>query len=260
MMEVISAACNHVHDRVNFFESELGVLKNKFLMEHYSYFRRQYLLLGDAMYKKERYLDELEKKIDLETMQQHMRMEALDPAARVHANQREQLEALRQTVISDIKLFREKADLYVASFKPTERALALTGRSFVHPVQELMEINRKKGRSLAEYHALMVGQVDETKPTRTIASEAELKLEREQIENDRILIEQLRRKKSISGNLKEYVTEKVSTLLRQSSSKVLNQSGASASGRGSTASNSPLRRSSSPQSKPPKYYTGMDLD
>ena len=89
----------------------------------------------------------------------------------------------------------------MAAFKPTERGLILTGKSFTHPVQELVEVNRGKGKNLASYHATIANEVDLIGPSgKTQLSKEDLDREVEMLRKDRELVEAARGRKKLAGN------------------------------------------------------------
>eukprot|EP00658_Telonema_sp_P-2_P037929 TRINITY_DN27265_c0_g1_i1.p1 TRINITY_DN27265_c0_g1~~TRINITY_DN27265_c0_g1_i1.p1 ORF type:complete len:140 (+),score=36.26 TRINITY_DN27265_c0_g1_i1:174-593(+) len=89
------------------------------------------------------------------------------------------------SVTSELDVLRRKADLYVEAFKPTEKALReQSNRPFEHPVQELMRINREKGRKIARFHALSIAGFDSKKSAGVDTTWALTLAEKEKLERD----------------------------------------------------------------------------
>eukprot|EP01062_Namystynia_karyoxenos_P083135 TRINITY_DN949_c2_g1_i1.p1 TRINITY_DN949_c2_g1~~TRINITY_DN949_c2_g1_i1.p1 ORF type:complete len:608 (+),score=281.44 TRINITY_DN949_c2_g1_i1:117-1940(+) len=177
--EVVSAGCNAIESRMRETEREIADLRLG-AHEHYlQHFRQMYLTLGDLRYKKEANIQALEEKIQVAHMQQEMYMESLNPKAKEYSQLKKDLGKMREELDSQVSQIREKETLYIEAFKPTEKALTEAGREFLHPVQELLEINQKRKDKLTAYHRLVTGEGE---------GDEALEAERQQIERDRQLL------------------------------------------------------------------------
>jgi hypothetical protein len=156
MQEVVLSACTAVNTTVSHMQEELDKTQLNAYHEHADRFRDQYLNLGELLYKKERLVEELDRKIAMCNMQQDIAMQTFDPKARVLSQQRGMIELEKAQVQRFIAVLQGKADLYVESFKPTEKALSGLSQSFTHPVALLQDINKKRSRKLDEYYATLV--------------------------------------------------------------------------------------------------------
>ena len=186
--ELANNVCSESQLSLSNIERELDALRGDALQEHLLHFRKQYLTVGDLIYKKDRYIDELNKRSEFVVLQQEMAMDSLNPKAKVFSQQRGEIECEKKAVQQVIDVLKEKSALYVESFKPTEAALAARGKTFVHPLHELAAMNKEKGRKLAEYYSLMITQHAPNKDKQTIlhgASPHELQTQRDDIEEQR---------------------------------------------------------------------------
>ena len=147
--EVASRAVSQAAERMVSFESAAHV-------EHFKHFREHYLLLGKLQFMKERMLDEYVQRAQVAQSLQELAMDSYNPQAREFALEKQRLEDQILEITNELDVIRKKADLYVEAFKPTEFALRHSSRPFLHPVQELAQLNVGRGRRIAQYHALNV--------------------------------------------------------------------------------------------------------
>lgn len=175
--ELICNGCNAIEQHMRGVEA---AIEKERLAAHdlrLQHFRELYLTLGDLQYKKERNLDELDKKIAHTAIQQEIAMETFNPKAKELANMKKDLMAVREEMDSQVQVLHEKAQLHIEAFKPTEVALIEAGRSFVHPVEELDALNRNRQQKLLEYHKLVqsdeqdAGEFDAQEELRRIEEE-----------------------------------------------------------------------------------------
>ncbi|CUG48932.1 paraflagellar rod protein, putative [Bodo saltans] len=153
--EVLCSGCNLVEQHLKGVDKATDKERNNTHDERLKHFRGLYLTLGDLQYKKERNLEELDKKISQVHIQQEMAMETFNPKAKEYSQMKKELIKVREEMESQIDLLSQKATLHIEAFKPTEVALVESGRHFVHPVQELHDLNRNRQQKLLEYHNLM---------------------------------------------------------------------------------------------------------
>jgi len=177
--EVVSTGCNAVEARMREVECELEDLRLG-AHEHYlTHFRSMYLTLGDLRYKKEANIEALDEKMQVAHMQQEMYMESLNPKAKEYSQMKKDIGKLKEDLQTQVGQIKQKEVLYVDAFKPTERALIAAGREFLHPVEELQQLNQRRKDKLVAYHRLVTGDEE--------GGEA-LEIERQQIERDRNLL------------------------------------------------------------------------
>ena len=143
------AASNQATKR---YQARTTQLRLATLNEHKDHFRKQYLLLGELMFKKDRSMDELEQKLVFAQTQQELAMDSFNPRAKEFAVLSKEVEERKRSVKQEIDDLRSKASLYVEAFKPTEKALALEGITFEHPLHELVRINKERSRKFAAFH------------------------------------------------------------------------------------------------------------
>lgn len=153
--EVLCAGCNQVEQYLRDVEHEVEKERSDTHDERLKHFRGLYLTLGDLQYKKERNLEELDKKIAQTHIQQEMAMETFNPKAKEFSQMKKELIKVREEMEAQLDLLGQKATLHIEAFKPTEVALVESGKRFVHPVQELEQMNRAREQKLLEYHNLM---------------------------------------------------------------------------------------------------------
>lgn len=153
--EFVCSACNAMERHLRSVQADVErhrMSAHELRLEH---FRGMYLTLGELQYKKERNLEEIDKKIAYTHMQQDLMMETLNPKAKEFAQAKKELVKVRDEMESQIAVIHEKAALQIEAFKPTETLLIEAGKDFVHPVQELQQRNQARQQKLLQYHKLM---------------------------------------------------------------------------------------------------------
>lgn len=177
--ELVSSGSNAISNRIKSLESDIETMRVTLHEQRLAQFRNLYLTLGDLQYKKERNLEELDKKIEQVHIQQEIAMDTFNPKARELANAKKELVAIREEMQSQIAVIHGKAQLQIEYFKPTEEALLQAGKEFVHPVDELNRKNETRQLKMLEYHNLMQQQAQEEEQTGglggTVAVDDELK-------------------------------------------------------------------------------------
>eukprot|EP01012_Entosiphon_sulcatum_P057170 TRINITY_DN808_c0_g1_i3.p1 TRINITY_DN808_c0_g1~~TRINITY_DN808_c0_g1_i3.p1 ORF type:complete len:605 (+),score=165.93 TRINITY_DN808_c0_g1_i3:50-1864(+) len=181
MDEFISSACNTIERRMREIEKEIEAIRLEIHTEYFQAFRSLYLTVGDLEYKKEKNVEELEKKIQVAHIHQELAMDTFNPKAKEYSQEKKALIAVRESIEGQITALRQKATAYIEWFEPSEKALIEAGREFKHPVEELKEINESRKNKLIEYHELMTKQEDD---------ETEYAEEMAEIERLRALTEQ----------------------------------------------------------------------
>eukprot|EP00658_Telonema_sp_P-2_P012615 TRINITY_DN14803_c0_g1_i2.p1 TRINITY_DN14803_c0_g1~~TRINITY_DN14803_c0_g1_i2.p1 ORF type:complete len:310 (+),score=102.73 TRINITY_DN14803_c0_g1_i2:91-930(+) len=155
MDEFVCSACNAMERHLRCVQADVEkhrMSSHELRLEH---FRGMYLTLGELQYKKERNLEEIDKKIAHTHMQQDLMMETLNPRAKEFAQAKKELMKVRDEMESQIEVINEKAVLQIEAFKPTEVLLLEAGKDFVHPVHELQQRNQARQQKLLQYHKLM---------------------------------------------------------------------------------------------------------
>jgi hypothetical protein len=153
--ELLCNGCNAVEQRVREIDAEVEAERMKIHDERLEHFRTLYLTIGDLQYKKERNLEELDKKIEHTHIQQELAMDTFNPKAKEYSDTKKNLQNIRSEMEGQVSVLSDKAVLHIEAFKPTEAALLEAGRSFVHPADELVNKNRQREQKLLEYHQLM---------------------------------------------------------------------------------------------------------
>ena len=191
--EVLCGGCNAVESRLRDNLAEIEQCRVETHEERLKQFRQLYLTLGDLQYKKERNMEELQKKIEHTHIQQELAMETFNPKAKDYSEQKKALMAVRDEMESQVQVLSDKATLHIEAFKPTEEALLGCGKDFVHPVQELQQMNERRQQKLLEYNKLMSTESggDPDDPTAAPrATEEELEEEMQRVERERAMQQQ----------------------------------------------------------------------
>ncbi|KAF5220855.1 putative paraflagellar rod protein [Trypanosoma cruzi] len=123
--------------------------------ERLEHFRSLYLTLGELQFKKERHVEELDKRIEYYHVQQELAMETFNPKAKEFSKAKKDLLEVKETMEQQLQLIAKKAAQQLEDFKPTEKLLLASGVQFRHPVEELVEMNAVRTQKLLEYHSLM---------------------------------------------------------------------------------------------------------
>uniref|UniRef100_A0A7S1L0C8 Paraflagellar rod protein n=1 Tax=Neobodo designis TaxID=312471 RepID=A0A7S1L0C8_NEODS len=191
--EVLCSGCNAIEHRLQDNLAEIEKCRIETHDERLKQFRQLYLTIGDLQYKKERNMEELEKKIEHTHIQQELAMETFNPKAKEFSEAKKALVAVRDEMHSQVQVLSDKATLHIEAFKPTEQALLEAGREFVHPAQELQQMNERRQQKLLEYNKLMSTESggdpdDPIAPAR--ATEQELEEEMRRVERERALQQQ----------------------------------------------------------------------
>ncbi|EKF39013.1 paraflagellar rod protein, putative [Trypanosoma cruzi marinkellei] len=123
--------------------------------ERLEHFRSLYLTLGELQFKKERHMEELDKRIEYYHVQQELAMETFNPKAKEFSKAKKDLLEVKETMEQQLQLIATKAAQQLEDFKPTEKLLLASGVQFRHPAEELLEMNAMRTQKLLEYHSLM---------------------------------------------------------------------------------------------------------
>lgn len=163
--ELVSSGSNAVSQRIKAIETDVETMRATLHEQRLAQFRNLYLTLGDLQYKKERNLEELDKKIEQVHIQQEIAMDTFNPKAKQLADAKKELIAIREEMQGQIGVIHDKAQLQIEYFRPTEEALIQSGKEFVHPVDELDQRNEQRQIKMLEYHTLMRQQAQEEEET-----------------------------------------------------------------------------------------------
>ncbi|RNF26010.1 putative paraflagellar rod protein [Trypanosoma conorhini] len=123
--------------------------------ERLEHFRSLYLTLGELQFKKERHVEELNKRIEYYHVQQELAMDTFNPKAREFSKAKKDLLEVKEKMEQQVQLISQKAAQQLEDFKPTEKLLLASGVQFRHPVEDLAEMNALRTQKLLEYHSLM---------------------------------------------------------------------------------------------------------
>eukprot|EP00758_Cryptobia_borreli_P002594 Tbor_TRINITY_DN3146_c0_g1::TRINITY_DN3146_c0_g1_i1::g.14710::m.14710 len=153
--ELICSACNSLEYHLRVIDGDINKHQNDVNESRLAHFRGLYLTLGELQYKKERTLQELDKKIANTHIKQDIAMDTLNPKAKEYAQMKKELLKVREEMDSQLEIIREKAQLQIEAFKPIEQYLIMSGKEFLHPVDELQMLNTSRQQKLLEYRKLM---------------------------------------------------------------------------------------------------------
>eukprot|EP00760_Papus_ankaliazontas_P029148 PhM_4_TR414/c0_g1_i1/m.23470 len=197
--EAVSNACKELERHLRQVEHDLECIRQDTHLQNLEGFRGFYLTLGDLLYKKERNVEEVEKKIQMAHMQQELAMETLNPRAKEFSQLKKDLQKVKEEMETQVTSLRDRSSLCIEELKPTEQALRIAGVPFTSPVDELSEKNKARDVKLLEYHELMASESGGNSPSKTgglnggvevvAASDAELAREQQEIERLRASIQ-----------------------------------------------------------------------
>jgi hypothetical protein len=162
--EMLCNSCNQLEQHLRLVEESVETARLKTHESRLAHFRNLYLTLGDLQYKKERNLEELDKKIAHTHIQQELAMETFNPKAKEFSQMKKDLVKVREEMETQLTTLQQKSVLHIEAFKPTEVALTNSGKTFLHPVEELDRMNRNRQAKLIEYHKLMGSDEQNVEP------------------------------------------------------------------------------------------------
>ena len=216
LTDLVDKAVFTLAEEVATLHASVHETKRVLLTEHAAHFREQYLTVGELLFRKERLLEECDKKIVELRMQQEIAMSTLDPRARLIAEQRSRLERQRDDVHKLVESLRAKSAMYVDAFRPSDVAIRVsngaTGTAIqaADSIEELRGLNGARLRALDKYFLHMsveAGRAEEAlrRPARggggdtrvhprLMATQAELDAEAAEIEAARQVIANNKRK------------------------------------------------------------------
>lgn len=206
MQEVVLQACASVDTKVRTMQRTIDATRNRTYQEHAERFREQYFTIGELMYRKERAIEELRRKIQTLNIQQDVAMETFNPRANALSRQRAEVELEMAEVQEYLGRLRAKADAYVEAFKPTEKALRATSQSFTHPVYELKQLNKLRSRKVDQYYAQTVLEAQKMDTAalngvdpRHVVSSPEVEAERQMIQREQEVVARRKAEKVGTG-------------------------------------------------------------
>uniref|UniRef100_A0A7S1J6F6 Uncharacterized protein n=1 Tax=Eutreptiella gymnastica TaxID=73025 RepID=A0A7S1J6F6_9EUGL len=129
-----------IRERLHLIKGEVDRVLTDEQKLHFMVFRRQYLTIGELLYKKAQRLEELEKMIDQNNFQIGFAKEALDPNVNMYKMHTLELTKVKEELLIKVDYLKDRADEAASMFEPTEQALKEHGVDFVHPAVELQEI------------------------------------------------------------------------------------------------------------------------
>eukprot|EP00998_Keelungia_sp_KM082_P009639 NODE_581_length_1787_cov_56.237349_g572_i0.p1 GENE.NODE_581_length_1787_cov_56.237349_g572_i0~~NODE_581_length_1787_cov_56.237349_g572_i0.p1 ORF type:complete len:567 (+),score=172.28 NODE_581_length_1787_cov_56.237349_g572_i0:134-1702(+) len=130
---------------------------------HHQQFRKLYLTMGELTFRKERNMEELQKKITRAKAQQEVLMDSLDPRAKEVADGRKVLEAQYNDMQDQVSKLGVRSERMLIGWKKTETALETVGRPVVNPKDELVSINEEKQQKLILYQNLTDQSIQENR-------------------------------------------------------------------------------------------------
>jgi len=166
--DLMAHACDVFEELINSGFTEIGddlhergkLLKDVKLeshKEHVEVFRAVLLELGEIIYRKERMMEELDKKIQQAHVQQELLAETFNPNARKFGEMKKSLLASRDELEEDVEELKKRAEVALTRFRPTEVALNEAGVSFIHPVTEQEHHTTAMRAKMIEFKAMVAG-------------------------------------------------------------------------------------------------------
>lgn len=155
--ELINNGFNEIGDDLHERGKLLKDVKLESHKEHVEVFRAVLLELGEIIYRKERMMEELDKKIQQAHVQQELLAETFNPNARKFGEMKKSLLASRDELEEDVEELKKRAEEALANFRNTEISLNEAGVAFVHPVTEQeLHTTAMRGKML-EFKAMVAG-------------------------------------------------------------------------------------------------------
>jgi chromosome segregation ATPase len=137
--------------------SEIKIESHK---EHVEVFRGLLIELGEIIYRKERMVEETEKKIQQAHVQQELLAETFNPNAKKFGDIKKTLLKNRDDLEADIQELKERAASGIAQFSASEKALNAAQVPFVHPVTEQEHHTLALKAKMLEFKAMLLGHTD----------------------------------------------------------------------------------------------------
>eukprot|EP00743_Colponemidia_sp_Colp-15_P014173 GILK01016703.1.p1 GENE.GILK01016703.1~~GILK01016703.1.p1 ORF type:complete len:716 (+),score=100.23 GILK01016703.1:77-2149(+) len=135
----------------------LRVVRIETHKEHVEVFRALLVELGDIIYRKERMIEEIDKKVQQAHIQQELLAETFNPNARKFGEMKKSLLASRDELEEDVEHLKKRAEAALTAFHFSERALHEADVEFVHPVTEQQHHTLAMRAKMIEYKAMVAG-------------------------------------------------------------------------------------------------------
>ncbi|CUG74949.1 paraflagellar rod protein 2C, putative [Bodo saltans] len=157
MRELIDNTFGTLRDDLNQREKLLREVKLETHKEHVEVFRAALLELGEIIYRKERMVEETDKKIQQAHVQQELLAETFNPNAKKFGDIKKQLLQNRDDLEADVQELKERAAAGISQFTYSENALEDHGVSYVHPVTEQEHHTLAMRAKMMEFKAMLLG-------------------------------------------------------------------------------------------------------
>ena len=151
-------------------EKLLGDVKLEAHKEHTELFRHMLLELGEVTYRKERMIEETDKKVQQAHVQQELLAETFNPNAKRFGDIKKSLLKARDELDGDVVELKQRAAHALDDFQYSQQALQLANVPFVHPVTEQEHHTIALRAKMIEYKAMVVGHGPEDPIMHDIAS------------------------------------------------------------------------------------------
>lgn len=135
----------------------LRVVRVEAHKEHVEVFRALLVELGDIIYRKERMIEEIDKKVQQAHIQQELLAETFNPNARKFGEMKKSLLASRDELEEDVEHLKQRAEAALNAFHYTEQALHEAGVEYVHPVTEQQHHTLAMRAKMIEFKAMVAG-------------------------------------------------------------------------------------------------------
>lgn len=129
--------------------------------EHVEVFRAALLELGEIIYRKERMVEETDKKIQQAHVQQELLSETFNPNAKKFGDIKKSLLANRDDLEGDVGELKQRAAAAMSQFAYSEKALADADVQYVHPVTEQEHHTLAMKAKMLEFKAMLLGHTAE---------------------------------------------------------------------------------------------------
>lgn len=157
MRELIDNTFSTIRDDLNQRETLLREVKLETHKEHVEVFRAMLLELGEIIYRKERMVEETDKKVQQAHVQQELLAETFNPNAKKFGDIKKQLLQNRDDLEGDVQELKERAAAGISQFTYSETALEASGVAYVHPVTEQEHHTLAMKAKMMEFKAMLLG-------------------------------------------------------------------------------------------------------
>lgn len=157
MKELVDNTFAAIRDDLVQREKLLQEVKLETHKEHVEVFRAMLLELGEIIYRKERMVEETDKKVQQAHVQQELLAETFNPNAKKFGDIKKQLLQNRDDLEADVSDLKQRAAAGISQFTYSEKALAAAGIAYVHPATEQEHHTLAMKAKMMEFKAMLLG-------------------------------------------------------------------------------------------------------